>query len=155
MVGVLFPLAYQINPVSSLAMKVIYPLVVAIGFPVDTRDFLCAVVSDAAALHVTAFAVQWFFDRILRHRENYCSPASMLNLQKGLKILRERLLVGDEESKTSDSTISVVLKLASAAHFHGDDSTSQQHMEGLRKMVRLRGGLHVFQGNKLFLEMLR
>ena len=39
----------------------------------------------------------------------------------------------DEETKLSDSTIGVILKLASTAHFIGDYQASKQHMEGLHE----------------------
>lgn len=111
--------------------------------------------SDAAALHITAFAVEEFIDKVLRQQENGTNPVAMLHFQKGLGILRERLLGDNNEVKLSDSTMSVVLKLANAAHFNGDSQTSMRHMEGLRTMVDLRGGLKVFEGTKLLMEMLR
>jgi hypothetical protein len=110
---------------------------------------------DTAALHITAFAVEGFIERILRRQENSINLAAMLHFQKGLRLLRERLLGEDDETKLSDSTIGVVLKLASAAHFIGDYQASKQHMGGLRKMVDLRGGLDVFKGKYLLVEMLR
>jgi len=136
-------------------MKVIYPLIVAIGFQADNKESLYRLQSDAAALHITAFAVEGFIDRILRRQENSINPAAMLHFQKGLSILRERLLGNDDEMKVSDSTISVVLKLASTAHFDGNYQASKQHMKGLRQMVDLRGGLDVFNGNSLIMEILR
>jgi hypothetical protein len=136
-------------------MKVIFPLMVAIGFQADNKESLYPIVLDAAALHITAFAVEGFIDRVLRRQENGINPAAMLHFQRGLRLLRERLLGEDDEIKISDSTIGVVLKLASAAHFDGDYQASKQHMEGLRKMVDLRGGLDVFKGNRLQMEMLR
>lgn len=101
-----------------------------------------------------AFAVQGFIDRVLRRQGNL-NPVAILHFQKGLRLLRERLLGDDDQTKISDSTMSVVLKLASVAQFDGDYETSKQHMEGLRKMVDLRGGLDVFEGTPLLLEMLR
>ena len=83
------------------------------------------------------------------------NPVAMLHFKKGLRLLRERLMGEDNEIKISDSTISVVLKLASAALFEGDYQTSKYHMEGLRRMVGLRGGLDVFKGTELLVEMLR
>ena len=136
-------------------MRVIFPLMVAIGFHADNNESLYPLGSDAAFLHVTAFAVEEFIDRILRHQKTSTNPAAILHLQKGLRLLREKLLGGDDETKISDSTISVVLKLASTAHFDGDSQASKQHMEGLRKMVGLRGGLDVFKGSKLLTEILR
>ncbi|KAJ8097215.1 hypothetical protein POJ06DRAFT_228601 [Lipomyces tetrasporus] len=140
--------------VSTVATRVIFPLITGIGFQVDNKG-LYLIGPDAAGLHITAFAMEGFIDRILRHQENSINPAAMLHFQKGLRLLRERLSGEDDETKISDSTIGVVLKLASAAHFNGDYQTSKQHMEGIRKMVDLRGGLDVFKGKHLLVEMLR
>lgn len=141
--------------VSTVSMRVMFPLIMAIGFEADNKEWLYLIGLDAAALHISAFAVEGFIDRILRRQENSINLAAMLHFQKGLRLLRERLLGEDDETKVSDSTIGVVLKLASAAHFNGDYQASKQHMEGLRKMVDLRGGLDVFKGKHLLVEMLR
>jgi hypothetical protein len=138
-----------------MAMRIIFPLMVAIGFQADDKESFYPIALDAAALHMTVFAVEGFIDRILRGQENSDNPAAMLHFQKALRLLRERLLSEDYKTKISDSTIWVVLKLASTAHFDGDYHNSKQHMEGLRKMVVLRGGLDTFKGNKILMEMLR
>ncbi|KAH7350551.1 hypothetical protein BKA65DRAFT_549560 [Rhexocercosporidium sp. MPI-PUGE-AT-0058] len=141
--------------VSPIAMQVIFPLMATIGFQPDPRGTFYPLVYDAATLHITAFAIDGFFSRILRRQSDGPSPAAMMHLRKGLKLLQERLLEEDDEKKISDSTIGVVLKLATTAHFDGECETSRQHMEGLRKMVDLRGGLKVFSGTKLAVEMIR
>ncbi|KAK9319510.1 hypothetical protein V1517DRAFT_332366 [Lipomyces orientalis] len=97
---------------------------------------------NAAALHITAFAVGRFIDRILRRQEISINSSAMLYFRNGLRLLRERLLGEDDEIKVSDSTIR-------------DHQTSKQRMEGLRKMVDLRGGLDVFKGRELLIEVLR
>jgi hypothetical protein len=136
-------------------MRIIFPLMAAVDFQANNLESLYPIGVDATALHINAFAIEGFIDRILRRQGNIINPAAMLHFQKGLRLLRERLLGEDDETKLSDSTIGVVLKLTSAAHFDGDYRASKQHLEGLRKMVDLRGGLDAFKGNKLLVEMLR
>ena len=136
-------------------MSVMFPLMAAIGFQADNKERLYPLTSDAITLHITAFSVEGFINRVLRHQEDAINPVAMLHFQKGLRLLRHRLLGDDEEIKVSDSTMGVVLKLASTAHFDGDYKASRQHMEGLRRMVDLRGGLNVFKGRSFLTEMLR
>jgi hypothetical protein len=136
-------------------MRIIFPLITAIGFQAHNNEWLSLVRLDAAALHISAFAAEVFIERFLRRQENSTNLGAMLHFQKGLQLFRERLLGEDDETKLSDSTISVVLKLATAAHLTGDYQASKQHMEGLRKIVDLRGGLDVFKGKHLLVEMLR
>jgi len=136
-------------------MKIIFPLMMAIGFEADNKEWLNVLGQDVAALHITVFAIESFIDRILRHKGCDTNPTAMLHLQKGLNLLQDRLLGEDNEVKISDTTMGAVLKLAGASHFFGDFQGSKLHMEGLRKMVNLRGGLGVFKGKHLLIEMLR
>ncbi len=133
-----------------------FPLMALIGFQADNRERLYPLTSDAISLHITAFSVDGFINKVLRHQDlDIVNPAAMLHFQKGLRLLRERLLGEDDHTKVSDSTMAIVLKLASTSHFEGDSEVSKQHMEGLRKMVDLRGGLDVFKGRIFLTEMLR
>lgn len=125
-----------------------------IGFQGDDKRALYPIATDAAALHVTAFAVEEFISRVLRGRDTI-NPVATSHLQKGLRLLRERLLAEDDDTRISDSTISVVLKLASAAHFEGDSIASRNHMEGLCRMVELRGGVPIFDNDRFVTEMVR
>ena len=145
----------NLNPVSTIAMSVMFPLMTAIGLQADNGERLYPLTSDPIALHMTAFSVEAFINRILRHQEDAINSVAMLHLQKVLRLLRHRLLGNDNETKVSDSTMGVVLKLASVAQFNGDYKASRQHMEGLRRMVDLRGGLDVFKGRIFLTEMLR
>ncbi|KAJ4127441.1 hypothetical protein NW754_007769 [Fusarium falciforme] len=91
----------SIIPVSTVATKVIFPLLAAIGFQAENKEWLYLVGKDAAALHVTAFAVEIFIDRVLRRWEDSTNPTAILHLHKGLRILRERLVGEDDEPKVS------------------------------------------------------
>lgn len=138
-------------------MRIIFPLLMEIGFHPDDNAWLYPTGRDVAALHINAFAIQTFIDKVLRRQpEDVINPVATLHHQKGLKLLRERLLGDDGSAKISDDTISAVLKLASAAQFEGDVETAKHHMQGLRQMADLRGGLDVFQDNpKFFVEIVR
>ena len=141
--------------VSPAAMRIIFPLKMLIGFQVDQSGRLYPIARDAVALHISAFAIEGFIDRVLHGRVNLANPSAMLHFEKGMRLLRERLLGDDEEVKISDSTIGTVLKLAGAAHFDEDYQVAKHHMDGLRRMVDLRGGLDVFRDTELFGEAVR
>ncbi|KAK0983326.1 hypothetical protein LTR91_011269 [Friedmanniomyces endolithicus] len=144
----------NIIKVSPIAERIVYPLITAVGNQVDNRDWIRLCTTDAAALQVTAFSVEGFVDIFLRRRD-HPSPTAMVHLQNGLVLLSERLAGDDEELKSSDASIGVVLKLATSAHFAGDLQAERQHMLGVRKMVDSRGGLDAFRDNSLLFEMLR
>ncbi|KAK5056760.1 hypothetical protein LTR84_012292 [Exophiala bonariae] len=139
---------------SEIAMKVIFPLLVAIGFQANASGTLYPMATDTAALHITAYAVEGFVEKVLRDQDTP-KTSMMVHFQKGVGLLRKRLLEGDEAIKVSDSTISIVLKLASIAHFDRDQKSSRVHMDGLRKMVNLRGGLNAIEDERLLRELVR
>ena len=143
------------NLVSPTLRRIIFPLRVKIGLEVDKRGWLYPISQDAVALHFTAFALEGLVYRMADREDNTTSTAAMLHFEKGMRLLRERLLGTDDDLKVSDSTISVVLKLAFTAHFEGDHQSAKHHIEGLRKMMDLRGGPGVFRGTELILESLR
>lgn len=138
-------------------MRIIFPLLTRVGLRLGDETWHYPTGRDNMALHINAYAIQSFIDRILNHNPAHLvNPVAMLHQQKGLVLLRQRLNGDDDEAKVSDDTISVVLKLAGAAQFDGDDEGSKLHMQGLRKMIDIRGGVSVFEGNsKLLVEIWR
>lgn len=80
----------------------------------------------------------------------------MVHYSAALRLLRERLAMPDGETKMSDPTVLAVLYLALHAHFSNDHDTAKHHMEGLRKIVDIRGGLDAFSHNKkIIIELLK
>jgi hypothetical protein len=138
-------------------MRIMFPLLIQLGLQPEGKPWHYPIGRDAAAFHINAFAVQSFIDRVLRcQSEDMVNPMALLHHQKGLKLIRERLDGDDKEAKISDATIGVVLKLASAAHFSGHVKIARQHIQGLKEMTNLRGGLQIFQDNpKLLVEIWR
>ena len=77
-----------------------------------------------------------------------------LHQSAAVKLLRERLAL--DSFKISDSTILVVYFLAGYAYFMNEYDIAKHHMEGLRKMIDLRGGIFAFRHNtKLIIELLK
>lgn len=132
-----------------------FPLMGVVGFEPEKENWLHLLRDDPAGLHITTFALEELISKVIRRQTRSVNVAAMQHFQKGLKILRERLLGDDAAIKISDSTMGVVLKLAGSAHFNGDYQTSKHHMDGLKRIVDLRGGLDVFKGTQLYQEMLR
>lgn len=136
-------------------MKIIFPLMMAMGLEASTTGWVHIIGRDPAALHISAFAIETFVDKILRHKDDGTNPVALLHFNRGLGLLRERLIGEDAEARISNSTIGVVLKLASTAHVNGDYQVAKQHMAGLRKMVVMRGGQDAFRGTYFQMEMFR
>ncbi|KAL6689660.1 hypothetical protein J3F84DRAFT_391628 [Trichoderma pleuroticola] len=144
---------------SFIAKRVIYPLERCINFDKkDTFDRMWfeLMTQDAAYLHTILFASQTYF----MHTSNQESPGAakmaILHHSRALQLLRERLAAKHEEVKISDPTILVVLALAGHAHMINDYETARKHIDGLRRIVQLRGGLSTFSYHpKLSIELLK
>lgn len=113
-----------------------------------------------AYLHITAFSAGAFIDRVIGQPNHSTSQEATLHYLKGVRLLRERFLLRDEEEKVSNATVSVILTLANCAYGRGEYEAAKRHLEGLRNISRLRGGgLPYFRhnnfGKRLLMEMLR
>jgi Fungal specific transcription factor domain len=77
------------------------------------------------------------------------------HLSKALRYLRERLLLGDQKP-LSDETVMVVMALVIHAYMTGDHKSVRCHLNGLQRIVNLRGGLTSFRNNaKLLVQIMR
>ncbi|KAF8847826.1 hypothetical protein BDZ45DRAFT_307962 [Acephala macrosclerotiorum] len=140
----------------TISLRIMCPLASVVDFHRKEKSWFEPYALDAAYIHVTIFAVEAFAEKITyQETTQSVKQEAALYFLKGVQLLRERLLTEDEEVKVSDSTISTVLTLAMSAKLVGEYETTKQHMEGLRKMVNLRGGLGKFGDKKLLLEILR
>ncbi|KAI1773952.1 hypothetical protein F4818DRAFT_420316 [Hypoxylon cercidicola] len=148
---------------SSIAKKALFPLESCINFGAKEKAWMEALTVDAAYLHAMAFSAQDYFD-LLPGRPTSCRNASARlaapHVVKTLQLLRERLEMSEEHDmkmvQGSFSTAAVVLCLAFHAHIMGEQQAALHHMQGLRKIIDLSGGLQGLENNmKLLLEVLR
>lgn len=140
-------------------MQMFFPLGFLIEF--DYRDkswFHDSIRSDAAYLHLTVSASEVFMGSVhgRQHSDELLSNRrTMLHFTKGVQILRERLTGVDLQTKISDFTVRTVLMLAMTAHLMGESEVAQKHMEGIRTIMDLRGGLRLFESQKILIELFR
>ncbi|KAI3061625.1 hypothetical protein CBS147353_9872 [Aspergillus niger] len=127
-----------------------YPLAVCIVFNKSSRSWILDMLSlDAAYLNAMVITTQSYFG-IYKGPDAAQSP----HLGKAIRLLRNRL--EDEQVRVSNATVMVVIILILHAHIVSDYAAVQHHTQGLRKMVRLRGGLGAFtSNNKLVIDLIR
>jgi hypothetical protein len=109
---------------------------------------------DPAYLHAVISGAQAYLD-VISGRSRFRSSVHLL---KTLQLLRKRLSIwdGNEQTSLSIPTILTILTLAHVAHFTGDHVAADKHLEGLRKIITLRGGVAALQNiPKLLTELLR
>ncbi|CAG7563920.1 unnamed protein product [Fusarium equiseti] len=84
-----------------------------------------------------------YFHAVLFSIETYFNPQGTLShfhFAKTLRLLQERLHSPDENA-ISDATIMVVVMLGLSAELIGDSGAAEKHVDGLKRIVELRGGL--------------
>ncbi|OGM47778.1 hypothetical protein ABOM_003239, partial [Aspergillus bombycis] len=133
-------LAVDIVRFSAMSKRTLFTLERYISFQKKTDQWHDLLIVDPVYLHGMAFIAQDFFDGLSGWRFKANKPAS-LHFLKTLQLLRERLALPDEQAKTSDATIMVVLFLTTHAHIREDLDSAKNHLTGLHKIVDLRGGM--------------
>lgn len=73
------------------------------------------------------------------------STRSWNYLRRTIALLQDS--IDNEAQQLADPTAAVVVSLAMTADLVGDDEAFRTHFEGLRKIIRLRGGLDSFRSN--------
>jgi hypothetical protein len=144
------------HPVSSIAKQLLFPLETCIFFERRAENWIAPLAIDPAYLHAKIFTSLYYFDMVLPRRSSHVSQRTWHHHHKALSLLRERLLYGNDDARLSNNTVSVVLSLAGYAFWTGDVRSARNHMEGMRKIASLRGGMSTFRDNeKLLAEILR
>jgi hypothetical protein len=144
------------NPVSSIAKQVLFPLEICIFFERRAENWIAPLALDPAYLHAKIFTSMYYFDVVLHRKSSLASQRTLRHHLKTLKLLRGRFLYGDDEVRLSNNTVSAVLGLAGHAFWTGDSKSATHHLEGLCKIVGLRGGVTTFRDNaKLLVEIFR
>ncbi len=111
---------------------------------------------DPAYLHALVFGSQYYFDTIRSQNFSLVSPRALPHFLKTLRLLRERIAHGNDQERLSNTTAAAIMSLAGHAYMMGDIGSARHHIEGLCRIVSLRGGLIAFGENvKLLIEILR
>src|SRR5277367_420755 len=101
-------------------------------------------ISDICCLHSMLFSVRAFVESALH---NQLSRLACFHYAQTLQLLQARLNESDQTSAISDSTIMVVITLATAAELTEDFAAVANHFKGLEKIVSLRGGVRALNTN--------
>lgn len=140
--------------VTSTSKQIFFPLERCFDFNGKDRSMFDPLTFDPAYLNAVIFGAQSYLDLVSGHS----SRRSSVQMLKTIQLLRKRLSIstGNEQTTVSNPTILTVLTLAHVAHLTGDHITAEQHMEGLYKIINLRGGIAAFQNTPTLLtELLR
>ncbi|KAI0100919.1 hypothetical protein GGR51DRAFT_531400 [Nemania sp. FL0031] len=127
-----------------------------IDFPQKDIEWMAAFITDAAWVHMMAFTSEAILDVVRGRRVRPADQRVSPHFTRSMRLLRERLLGDDQLVPLTNSTVQVVLALATHARMHGEFEEARCHLMGLRRIVELRGGIHKFRPwPRLVLEILR
>ncbi|KAI0435516.1 hypothetical protein F4803DRAFT_328886 [Xylaria telfairii] len=141
---------------SSIAKALLFPMESCIFFDRRAQNWIAPLAIDPAFLHVNIFTSLYYYDAVLPRRPFRESQRVRHHYHKAISLLRERLVCDDNEKRLSNTTISIVLSLAGQAFCAGDLKSAVNHIQGIRKIINLRGGLSSITANeKLITEILR
>ncbi|KAK6524280.1 hypothetical protein TWF694_005934 [Orbilia ellipsospora] len=140
---------------STESKKVLFPLEPCFSFEKHKSQWWDALMQDPAYINTVAFMSHTYVNLIRGYPGRSLTNDSTIHLVKTVHLLRQRLTAGPGPLLYSDSTMYIVLMLATYAHMIGETQTARHHMLGLRKLILMRGGLRTFRNSKLILEVLR
>jgi hypothetical protein len=147
---------------SSIAKQVLFPLEPCIFFENRAEEWIGPLTTDSAYLHCLIFTAQYFFDAKCSGRRGNEVPVNnrtMSHFIKGLAMLRQRMLDDNSsnELRFTNSTAAAVMGLSSHALVTGDLDFAKNHLDGLARIVVMRGGFSTFYNGseKLLVEILR
>lgn len=114
-----------------------YPPGLCLEVEAEDSGWVGSLMSDPVYLHSMLFSSEaWLDESLGRDR----SLSTQMHLLKTLRLLQERISVPGDPLAISDQTIMTVVTLALAAQVFGDRAGVENHMQGLQRMVDLRGG---------------
>ncbi|KAI1125894.1 hypothetical protein F5Y10DRAFT_294276 [Nemania abortiva] len=157
-------LADSVNPavlevvlhLSSIAKQLLFSIEKCMFFDRRAENWLAPLAVDPAFLHAKVFTSLYYFDVVLPRRSSHDNKHILYHYHTTVSLLRKRLLFDSDEIRLSNNTVSVILSLASQAFRTGELKLALHHMQGIRRIISLRGGLSTFKGNeKLAAEILR
>ncbi|KEF56386.1 uncharacterized protein A1O9_07967 [Exophiala aquamarina CBS 119918] len=119
-----------------------YPYEVCLHVHAVERGWFPYMISDICCIHSMMFGLRAFLDKTRDSRKNKSLAA--FHHSQTLQHLQARINAFEKDPNAfvfDDSTIMVVINLAMTAEFEGDLTTVRTHVDGLLKMVSLKGGL--------------
>lgn len=98
---------------------------------------------DLAYLHSILFTTSFFYDTLAGQKSESTKYHSYRTIQE----LNKQL--ADSETALSDSTTTVIMSMALISACFGDLESAHIHMEGLKRIIDLRGGMVSYKSRPL------
>jgi hypothetical protein len=136
------------------AKSLLFPLGSCILFDKNDRSWFQPLFFDALYLHSIAFSAHTYLQFLFSRRSPERAREAEIHFAKTVSLLRKRLLAQSEKA-VSDVTIMVVLSLSTIAIMNQNFRSAEHHLQGLRKLITLKGGLVSLTRPKFVIETFR
>ncbi|KAH6985703.1 hypothetical protein BKA56DRAFT_715144 [Ilyonectria sp. MPI-CAGE-AT-0026] len=128
---------YMLQDILTFVQSGLYPTGMCLETEPEDSEWVGSLITDPVYLHSMLFSSEAIQDESLGRGR---SVLTQFHLVKTLRLLQERISIPNDPLAISDQTIMTVVTLALAAQIFGDQAGFENHMEGLIRMVNLRGG---------------
>jgi hypothetical protein len=131
------------------AKKTMYPLELCVDFELCRSLWFQWMFHDAAYLQSVLFGTSATHDMLTQRPP---TRSTFSHMRQAIAYLNKDL--SNSGAFIKDSTVAVVVQLAMFAIMSKDPASVKTHMFGLKRIVRLRGGLDSFRHDaKLFMKI--
>lgn len=141
--------------VLSLVMKSMYPFSICESLtPAEASGWVNYMLSDNVYMQAMVFSTAAQADALAGRTQ---SLSTLGHASRALKALQARLNSCDESLAISDSTIMAVVLLAGVAEWFDYGEHVENHLDGLQRMIALRGGFSALPstGDELWTKVCR
>ena len=128
--------------VFTIIKQSMYPVEVCVDFELAESQWLRYLALDRAYVYSCLFTSRGIFDYL---RDAKFGPVALAYRDRSLQLLRLNLTQG--RAAVTDSTLAVVMSLALFSEQRGDLEEAETHMQGLYRLVNLRGGIETLREN--------
>lgn len=141
--------------VSWIAKHVLFALEPCIFFDRRGETWIAPLTFDPVFLHTMICTSHHYFDAVATRMTSAVSKTTQYHHSKAIRLLRERLAQGNAHSTMSDTTITALMALTGHAFITRDFDAASNRVQGMHKIVRIRGGLTALANTKICVEILR
>ncbi|KAH7131243.1 hypothetical protein EDB81DRAFT_696556 [Dactylonectria macrodidyma] len=126
----------------TLVIDMLYPSSLCLPRHMLDSNIVGYLLSDPAFLHGALFCTESVFSQVM---DAPSIPRKAFHMQRTLQLLQLRIAQSDEQPALSDATLLTVSNMALQAQFDNDWEVALNHMQGLYRIVDLRGGFSALE----------
>ncbi|KAK1523782.1 uncharacterized protein CCOS01_08869 [Colletotrichum costaricense] len=126
----------------AVVKETMYPIEWCLQYDESKTPWFYWLLTDAAFLHSILFTVGLMNDTV---KGDSPSKHTNFHIWKTLQLLNQN--IADQDMALADSTIATIVSMCMVAEIFGQRDNAAAHIQGMRQIVKLRGGIESFSHN--------